>query len=53
MRNFTQELAYGEFKSSTEEQVLTLNLRMMFRDTGKNQDYNKVLQIQKIQIKWQ
>ena len=37
----TQELAYGEFKSSTEEQVLTLNLRMMFRDTGKNQDYNK------------
>lgn len=37
----TQELAYGEFKSSTEEQVLTLNLRMMFRDTGYNQDYNK------------
>ena len=37
----TQELAHGEFKSSTEEQVLTLNLRMMFRDTGKNQDYNK------------
>ena len=37
----TQELAYGEFKSSTEEQVLTLNLRMMFRDTGVNQDYNK------------
>ena len=37
----TQELAHGEFKSSTEEQVLTLNLRMMFRDTGNNQDYNK------------
>ena len=37
----TQELAYGEFKSSTEEQALTLNLRMIFRDTGKNQDYNK------------
>ena len=37
----TQELAYGEFKSSTEEQALTLNLRMMFRDTGENQDYNK------------
>ena len=37
----TQELAYGEFKSSTEEQVLTLNLRMIFRDTGRNQDYNK------------
>ena len=37
----TQELAYGEFKSSTEEQVLTLNLRMMFRDTGYNLDYNK------------
>ncbi len=37
----TQELAYGEFKSSTEEQVLTLNLRMMFRDTGENQNYNK------------
>ena len=37
----TQELAHGEFKSSTEEQVLTLNLRMMFRDTNQNQDYNK------------
>ena len=37
----TQELAYGEFKSSTEEQVLTLNLRMMFIDTGYEQDYNK------------
>ena len=37
----TQELAYGEFKSSTEEQVLTLNLGMIFRDTGGNQDYNK------------
>ena len=37
----TQELAHGEFKSSTEEQALTLNLRMMFRDTGDNQDYNK------------
>ena len=37
----TQELASGEFKSSTEEQVLTLNLRMMFRDTGYEQDYNK------------
>ena len=37
----TQELAYGEFKSSTEEQVLTLNLRMMFIDNGYNQDYNK------------
>ena len=37
----TQELAYGEFKSSTEEQALTLNLRMIFRDTGENQDYNK------------
>ncbi len=37
----TQELAHGEFKSNTEEQVLTLNLRMMFRDTGANQNYNK------------
>ena len=37
----TQELAYGEFKPSTEEQELTLNLKMMFRDTGRNQDYNK------------
>ena len=37
----TKELAYGEFKSSTEEQVLTLNLRMMFIDNGYNQDYNK------------
>ena len=39
--NSTQELAHGEFKPSTEKQVLTLNLRMMFRDTGKEQDYNK------------
>ena len=37
----SQELAYGEFKPSTEEQELTLNLRMMFRDNGNNQDYNK------------
>ena len=37
----TQELAHGEFKSSSEEQVLTLNLRMMFRDTGYEQEYNK------------
>ena len=37
----TQELAYGYFKPSTEEQVLTLNLRMMFRDSRGNQDYNK------------
>ncbi len=37
----TQELAHGEFKSSTEEQVLTLNLRMMFRDTGYEQNDNK------------
>ena len=37
----TQELAHGEFKSSTEEQVITFNLRMMFRDTNRNQDYNK------------
>ena len=38
---YTQELAYGEFKSSTEEEVITFNLRMMFRDTNNNQDYNK------------
>ena len=37
----TQELAHGEFKSSTEEEVITFNLRMMFRDTNNNQDYNK------------
>ena len=37
----TQEIAYGEFKPSSEEQELTLNLRMMFRDSGNNQDYNK------------
>ena len=37
----TQELAYGYFKPSTEEQVLTLNLKLMFRDSGDNQDYNK------------
>ena len=37
----TQELAYGYFKPSTEEQVLTLNLKLMFRDSRGNQDYNK------------
>ena len=37
----SQILAYGYFKPSTSDQVLTLNLKLMFRDTGDNQDYNK------------
>ena len=38
---YKQELAKGEFKAVSGEQVITFNLKMMFRDTGKNQDYNK------------
>ena len=36
-----QELAKGEFKAVNGEQVITFNLKMMFIDTRKNQDYNK------------
>ena len=38
---YKQELAKGEFKAVNGEQVITFNLKMMFVDTGKNQDYNK------------
>ena len=38
---YKQELAKGEFKAVNGEQVITFNLKMMFIDTGKNQDYNK------------
>ena len=38
---YKQELAKGEFKAVSGEQVITFNFKMMFVDTGKNQDYNK------------
>ena len=38
---YKQEIAKGEFKASSGEQVITFNLKMMFRDTGENQNYNK------------
>lgn len=38
---YKQELAKGEFKAVSGEQVITFNLKMMFMDTGGNQDYNK------------
>ena len=38
---YKQELAKGEFKAVSGEQVITFNLKMMFGDTGGNQDYNK------------
>ena len=38
---YKQELAKGEFKAVSGEQVITFNLKMMFIDTGGNQDYNK------------
>ena len=38
---YKQELAKGEFKAVSGEQVITFNFKMMFRDTGENQDYNK------------
>ena len=38
---YKQELAKGEFKAVSGEQVITFNLKMMFRDTENNQDYNK------------
>ena len=38
---YKQELAKGEFKAVSGEQVITFNLKMMFLDTGSNQDYNK------------
>ena len=38
---YKQELAKGEFKAVNGEQVITFNFKMMFGDTGRNQDYNK------------
>ena len=38
---YKQEIAKGEFKAASGEQVITFNLKMMFRDTGENQNYNK------------
>ena len=38
---YKQELAKGEFKAVSGEQVITFNLKMLFGDTRSNQDYNK------------
>ncbi len=37
----TQKIANGYFKPNSEKQTVTFNLRMMFPDFGRNQDYNK------------
>ena len=37
----SQEIASGYFKANSENETVTFNLKMMFRDTGNNQDYNK------------
>ena len=37
----TQEIANGYFKPSSDKQTVTFNLKMMFPDTGRNQNYNK------------
>ena len=38
---YTQEIATGYFKPSSDKQTVTFNLKMMFPDKGYNQNYNK------------
>ena len=38
---YSQEIASGYFKANSENETVTFNLKMMFLDTGENQDYNK------------
>ena len=38
---YSQEIASGYFKSNVENETATFNLKMMFIETGANQDYNK------------
>ena len=38
---FSQEIASGYFKANSDSETLTLNLKMLFIDMKKNQDYNK------------
>lgn len=38
---YSQEIASGYFKTNSDGVIATFNLKMMFEDTGRNQDYNK------------
>ena len=38
---YSQEIAKGHFNANSENETITFNLKMMFLDTGDNQDYNK------------
>ena len=38
---YSQEIASGYFKTNSDGVTATFSLKMMFRDTGRNQDYNK------------
>lgn len=38
---YTQEIANGYFKPKSEKQTVTFNLRMIFRNLSRSQDYNK------------
>ena len=40
-KTYSQIIASGYFKPSDKNESVTLNLKMLFRDTGNNQDYNK------------
>ena len=40
-KTYSQLIASGYFKPSDKNESVTLNLKMLFRDTGRNQDYNK------------
>ena len=38
---YSQEIASGHFKANGENETATFNLKMVFIETGENQDYNK------------
>ena len=38
---YSQEIAKGHFNANSENETITFNLKMMFLDTGHEQDYNK------------
>ena len=40
-KTYSQLIASGYFKPSDENESVTLNLKMLFRETGEEQDYNK------------
>ena len=40
-KTYSQLIASGYFKPSDKNESVTLNLKMLFRETGEDQDYNK------------